>query len=383
MKEIEIYVHIPFCVRKCNYCDFLSGPCSKSVQESYVNALCKEINNEGSSLEEYMVTSIFFGGGTPSLLEKRFLGQIIDALHQVATITKDCEITMECNPGTVNHEKLKSYKELGINRLSFGLQSTNNEELKILGRIHTYEEFVSNFKLAREVGFTNINVDLMSALPYQTMETYETTLNQAIACNPEHISAYSLIIEEGTEFAQRFSEGAKEENAIPSVDLDREMYEKTKQILKEYGYERYEISNYAKPGYECKHNIGYWKRVEYLGFGLGASSFYKGMRYHNEEDMDQYLESIEKGLDIKREVEILSKSQTMEEFMFLGLRMCEGIDEAEFEKQFGTSIYNVYAKQLDRLVKENVLIRTLNGYALTDYGLDVSNAVFTEFLLED
>lgn len=382
MKEIELYVHIPFCVKKCNYCDFLSAQSNTETRERYVNTLVKEICSSGSLLKEYEVTSIFFGGGTPSLLSKEQIGKVMTAIKEIANIKQDCEITIECNPGTIKQELLETYKEIGVNRLSFGLQSANQEELKLLGRIHTYDQFVQNFNLARQCGFTNINVDLMSALPRQTLETYEVTLRKVIDLKPEHISSYSLIIEEGTKFWNLYGEGNEREHELPSVELDRIMYERSKEILQEAGYERYEISNYAKPSFQCKHNIGYWKRVEYLGFGLGAASLFHNQRFRNVEDLTSYLHKVNANQSILKDIRNLTKKEAMEEFMFLGLRMCKGIDKLRFLHNFEVPIEEVYGAVFQKLKKESVLEEDGSFIKLTDYGIDVSNVVLAEFLIE-
>jgi oxygen-independent coproporphyrinogen-3 oxidase len=382
MKEIELYVHIPFCVRKCNYCDFLSAPCDVETKERYVNALCKEILSSGSLLQEYEVTTIFFGGGTPSLLSAEQISSVMKAIRNVAILREECEITIECNPGTIHQELLTIYQELGINRLSFGLQSTDNEELRELGRIHTYEQFVENYELARNCGFTNINVDLMSALPKQTLASYEETLNKVIALQPEHISSYSLIIEEGTKFWAFYGDEGTRLKDLPSVELDRSMYEKSKLILEDAGYFRYEISNYAKPSYECRHNIGYWKRTEYLGFGLGASSLYQNQRFTNTSELRDYIDKITENQNCWCDIQSLSVKEAMEEFMFLGLRLCEGVSKHQFFDQFQRNLDEIYGEVLDKLRKENLIMEDGDKIKLTDYGVDVSNVVLAEFLLE-
>ncbi len=382
MKKIELYIHIPFCVRKCNYCDFLSKASDENTKNQYVQALVQEIMASKSRLDGYEVISIFFGGGTPSLLSKEHFTQIMEALHMVAVFSENCEITVECNPETVDEELLTTYRDLSVNRISFGLQSANNEELRLLGRIHTYERFCDNYALARKLGFMNINIDLMSALPKQTLKQYEETLHKVVALNPEHISAYSLIIEEGTAFDQWYGENGTKLEELPSIELDRLMYERTKEILQKNGFERYEISNYAKKGFECRHNIGYWTRVDYLGFGLGASSLYQGQRFHNEEDMTSYLTCIQQGKSVQRELEILSKRDAMEEFMFLGLRMCEGVQLSKFEQCFGVSMLKIYDASIRKLLDEKVIELEGDFLRLTEYGLDVSNSVFTEFILD-
>ena len=380
MGELSLYIHIPFCVRKCNYCDFLSAACDENTKQKYVNALCKEIEQRAEGFEDRKVDTIFFGGGTPSILSIGQMEKIMWAVRKAFLIQTDAEITMEMNPGTVDREKLEAYKRFGINRLSIGLQSANNEELKILGRIHTWEEFLQTWKMVREVGFTNVNIDLMSALPGQTFKSYEETLRKVLALKPEHISAYSLIVEEGTPFYEWFGEDGKRRNEIPNEIVDRQMYELTKNLLEEQGYFRYEISNYALKGYECKHNVGYWKRKEYLGLGLGAASLISNIRSTNITDMSTYLE-VENG-DWTEEQIKLSLNDQMEEFMFLGLRMMEGICPVEFEGKFERALQEVYGEQLEKLEQQKLLEynRKTGRYALTMAGIDVSNQVFVEFL---
>lgn len=381
MKQMELYIHIPFCVRKCNYCDFLSKASDEETRRLYIDALCMEIANSRQKLSGYEISSIFIGGGTPSILSIDEITKVMLRVRECTSILPDCEITIECNPGTLDEEKLRNYRNLSVNRLSFGLQSTNAEELKLLGRIHTYEQFCDNYYMARELGFRNINIDLMSALPKQSLEQYEETLYKVINLNPEHISAYSLIVEENTAFDALYGEHGDRKEELPSVELDRRMYERTKEILGQSGYERYEISNYAKPGYECRHNIGYWKRTEYLGLGLGASSLYQNQRFHNIEDMDQYVIACNQNKSTWSEVETLSRKDAMEEFMFLGLRMCCGVQISEFEQQFHVPFSKIYGEITKKLLEEKVICLDKDHLRLTEYGLDVSNAVFAEFIL--
>lgn len=380
-KELELYIHIPFCVKKCAYCDFLSSVQNEKIRENYVNALVREINAYGQLQEQYIVSTIFIGGGTPTILSELQMQKIFKALHAVFEINQDAEITIEANPGTVTKEKLNIYRMCGINRISFGLQSVNNEELRLLGRIHTYEEFLESYYLAREVGFTNINVDLISAIPKQTLSSWEETLKNVIALNPEHISAYSLIIEEGTPFANVYGKGAPKEDELPSEEEERNIYYRTKELLKEFGYQQYEISNYAKDGNVCKHNSGYWKRKEYLGIGLGSASLLNHTRFHNTDDLSFYLEHAGETELLRQEIQILSIEEQMEEFMFLGLRMTEGISKKEFEACFGKTIDVCYEKQLQKLQKQEMIEISADRIALTDYGLDVSNYVLSEFIL--
>ncbi len=385
MKEqLGLYVHIPFCERKCKYCDFLSGPSSVQNKKAYIDALKKEIEQCKGYDEKYEVVSIFFGGGTPSSIDAEDLAAVLDKLCEVFKI-EDCdriEITTEANPGTLTKEKLEVYKKGGFNRLSLGLQSTHNEELKMLGRIHTYEEFLENYKMAKEAGFTNINIDLMSALPNQTKEGYRQTLERVLALKPSHISAYSLIIEEGTPFYEVYGEDKELEHTLPDEEADREMYHMTKQLLKEAGYDRYEISNYALDGKECIHNKLYWTGKAYLGFGVGASSYIEGVRYRNEEDLSEYMNYINKKKDIKRDVTKLSQNEKMEEFMFLGLRLIQGVSKQAFETQFGVSVEEVYKDVLKKHEQEGLLINGKERIYLTEPGLDVSSYVMSDFLLE-
>lgn len=379
--ELELYLHIPFCVRKCAYCDFLSSPENGETIENYVEALIREIKAyQALSLNDIVVT-IFFGGGTPSVLEGNQMERIFEALHEVFEIAEDAEITVEANPGTVTQEKLSAYRKLGINRISFGLQSADNGELKLLGRIHTYEQFLESYEMARTAGFTNINIDLISAIPKQTVRSWEETLKRIIRLKPEHISAYSLIIEEGTSFAKLYGEGSPLERDLPSEEEERLMYEKAEEILGENGYHRYEISNYAKEGYECRHNIGYWRRTEYLGLGLGASSLIENRRFQNLSDYAAYQNAVQNGSHIVREEERLTQEDEMEEFMFLGLRMAAGICRSDFRNTFGKTVEMVYGDVIQTLEKQELLKCEEDRIFLTARGVDISNYVFEQFLL--
>ena len=382
-RDLELYLHIPFCVKKCNYCDFFSAAGSREEQEAYVQAMIQEIRGYKDSLHSYEVKTVFLGGGTPSLLSERQAEELFQSLYDSFTIQKDAEITMEVNPGTVNLEKLKQYKAVGVNRLSLGLQSARNEELQRLGRIHTYEDFLATWNFTEKAGFENRNIDLMSALPGQTKESWEKTLRQVLALQPEHISAYSLIIEEGTPFYQLYEKDVERRDAgeepelIPSEEEERAMYEATGRILKEQGYLHYEISNYAKPGRECCHNLGYWQRRDYLGFGLGASTLLNPVRYKNTENLEAYL-----GGDFsKKEFFVLTKDNQIEETMFLGLRVLEGVSKEQFREQFSCELRVVYRKELEKLEKEGLLEEEGDFVRLTSRGIDLSNPVLAEFLL--
>ncbi len=382
-RELELYIHIPFCAKKCAYCDFLSGPADEQTVADYVTALRKEIESYKESAKNYEVTTVFFGGGTPSLLSGEQMAELMNAIKDTFMLKEEAEITMEANPGTVTESNLSAYKEAGINRISFGLQSVKDEELRMLGRIHTFEEFLESYDMARKAGFHNINVDLISAIPGQTLTSWEETLRTVIELQPEHISAYSLIVEEGTTFAKLYGEGCEKEELLPDEDEERRIYERTEEMLKEAGYHRYEISNYAKDGYECRHNLGYWERKEYLGLGLGASSLLNETRFHNTEHMGTYLENAGNEKLLREDEEILTMQEQMEEFVFLGLRKMEGIREADFEKDFGQSIWDCYGENLRRVIEDGLLQKE-NGYLkLTKKGIDVSNYVFAEILWEE
>ena len=382
-RELELYIHIPFCVKKCAYCDFLSGPASNQQIEEYVQALIEEIRYYKEFVKKYEVSTVFWGGGTPSLLTGEQMKALMETLGQTFFIRQNAEITMEANPGTVTVEKLLACQKAGINRISFGLQSVNNEELKMLGRIHTYEEFLESYEAARKAGFQNINVDLISAIPKQTVSSWEQTLQTIISLQPEHISAYSLIVEEGTTFAKLYGEGCKLEHLLPMEEDERRMYERTEELLREAGYHRYEISNYAKEGYECQHNLGYWERKEYLGLGLGASSLIEETRFHNTDEMEEYLRDANNPILLRREQEKLDRQEQMEEFVFLGLRKIRGIQEEKFAEMFGEDIWDCYGKNLERVIKEGLLEREEGVLRLTRKGIDVSNYVFYEILSDD
>lgn len=401
MKELELYLHIPFCERKCAYCDFLSAPADLPVRISYIKKLQEEIAYYGAQYGEYQVSSIFFGGGTPTILEGYQLAAILETVKEHFNITTDAEITVECNPGTLTAGKAEKLVQAGFNRLSMGLQSADDRELQLLGRIHNFAQFLESYDLARKAGFQNINVDLMSALPGQTLKSWQDTLQKVTALRPEHISAYSLIIEEGTPFYERFAEDERirEEGGhprlLPEEDVERQMYELTETFLHTKGYERYEISNYAKPGYECRHNCGYWTRKDYLGLGLGASSLVEHQRFQNTSDLKTYLEQeyspqcegqherIAETIQLQEEtgltqtghhihIETLDKKSEMEEFMFLGLRLMAGISRQQFEKKFQVTLNSVYGEVLRKLKGEQ-LIEEIAGYVrLTEHGIDVS-----------
>jgi oxygen-independent coproporphyrinogen-3 oxidase len=384
--NLSLYVHIPFCVKKCLYCDFLSFPANDDLIKSYFEALRREIVISSPEFVDYDVRSIFFGGGTPSFVDAKEICDTLRLIKQRFNVSADAEISIEANPASAMREKLFSYREAGFNRLSIGAQSLNDEELKKLGRVHDSRMFYETYENARKAGFDNINIDIMSALPDQSLESYLATVKKVISLKPEHISAYSLIVEEGTPFYDM-------ELSLPSEELDREMYHETKSLLAENGYHRYEISNYAlSEKTECFHNKVYWKRGNYLGVGLGASSMVKNTRWNNITDMGQYKRAFESdaALDYKENVQELSKEEQMEEFMFLGLRLVEGVDLDRFKDCFDCDIYDVYSETIEKYTGMGLLetydslnedgIRT-RKMRLTDRGLDVSNTVMADFLL--
>ncbi|MDE6881564.1 MAG: radical SAM family heme chaperone HemW [Lachnospiraceae bacterium] len=462
MRELSIYIHIPFCVRKCLYCDFLSFPVSvrkfgrglcdngiagaqsgecqpwvdsslpaasqqeyrkKEVRdgsspakrsatddregkpagkileaqaaeniESYVKLLRREIIQEAGHYENHQVISIFWGGGTPSLLGADFVSEIMETLRRCYHIAEDAEITIEANPGTVTAAKLRGYITAGINRISIGLQSTDDRELARIGRIHDYGAFLETYGLAREAGFRNVNIDLMAALPGQSVSSYQRTLQRVAALMPEHISAYSLILEEGTPLYER-----QGQYRFPTEEEDREMYLLTNACLASCGYHRYEISNYAREGYECRHNKVYWQRGDYAGFGLGAASMVENIRWSNPvepENYAAYIAGLESGsgkpagqkpaeeagcFPVRQR---LTGNEQMEEFMFLGLRMMCGVSRQAFRNQFGRQIEEVYGEVLCNMYRQKLLVCESDHIKLTDPGIDVSNRVMAEFLFD-
>lgn len=390
MKELELYIHIPFCVKKCHYCDFLSAPASESVRQAYVRQLQREIRAVCQAYKDRRVTSVFVGGGTPSILTALQMQSLLGQLNDSFCILPDAEITVECNPGTVDAAKMKAYRESGVNRLSIGLQSANAQELRLLGRAHTFGQFVANYGLAREIGFKNINIDIIFAVPGQKVSDYEQTLQKVLALRPEHISAYSLMVEEGTPFFVQYGQAdamrgkGKEQHLLPSEEEERQMDILTRELLKSAGYCRYEISNYALDGFACQHNMGYWLREDYLGLGLGAASLVDNTRFSNTEDFKRYLEMDFTGpFDAISGQERLSMQGQMEEFMFLGLRMMRGVSAEKFKRKFLRTMEEVYGTVLDKQLKEGLIKKTKDGYCLTEYGIDVSNYVMAAYLLDD
>lgn len=388
-------------MQKCVYCDFLSAPAGEDVKRKYIEALVCEINITcglyNDRLSGYQVKTIFFGGGTPSAVKPEYIRDIMKCLNEHFDIAEGAEVTIECNPGTLDINKADIYRECGINRISFGLQSADNIELKMLGRIHTFEQFKESLSIAEKAGFDNINVDIMSALPGQTMESYKRTVEKVLECNVKHISAYSLIVEEGTPLYDRLDTDYPE---LPDEDTERQMYYYTEDSLANAGYVHYEISNYARPGYECRHNVSYWERTDYLGFGIGAASLFEEIRHTNITDINMYIDKcggmINAGscmdnnvtagnynrlYEIYDDIQKLSLNDRMEEFMFLGLRKIDGISKAEFEKTFSKNIEDMYGKVIQENVLNGLLVDDGDVIKLTDRGVDISNVVMADFLL--
>ena len=404
-KDLRLYVHVPFCVKKCAYCDFLSGPSNEKGIKAYFDALYKEIRCYKDRTKDYKVSSIFIGGGTPSCVDSEYIVRTLSELENVfkLSVENKPEITIEVNPGIIDETKLIDYKNAGINRISFGLQSTHDHELRLLGRIHSYSQFEENYRLAREMGFNNINIDLMSALPDQTITSWEETLYSIIKLNPEHISAYSLIIEEGTSFYDTYGPEGKDKEKLPSEEMDRLIYTTTRDILLSNDYERYEISNYAKRGYECRHNMAYWEGVYYLGLGLGSASLIENTRFSNTNSLTEYQNQIDcyhkdimspnlltkatnhlldDLIGIRRNIDSLSKNQQIEEFMFLGLRTSAGVSKNNFFNKFGIAMDDLYDDLLLKLEREGLITINNDTIVLTDFGIDVSNRVLSEFLFD-
>ncbi len=380
-QNIGLYIHIPYCKKKCRYCDFLSFGGRYPIDGSkYFQALRNELGCLSDAFgkhSEYRISSIYIGGGTPSIAEASQIAGIMDGIRNEFCVDKNAEITIEANPGTVTQEKLNIFYREGINRLSLGVQSLDDSVLKAMGRVHSAREAIEAYDMARNAGFENINMDLILGFPEQRQAVFKNTLQQSIAMGPEHISAYSLIVEEGTPLRNDINSGFVAET---EQEVDREMYHNACSILGEAGYERYEISNFARPGYESRHNMGYWTGVSYIGAGLGAASYMPGIRFKNTENMKIYLESLP---DKKRDRcfdEVLSLKDEMDEFMMLGFRLAKGPDEAAFVSKFGMNYTHVYSPQLGKLLELGLIEKCTSGYCLSEKGLDLANLVFEEFV---
>lgn len=378
MERFGIYIHIPFCVKKCSYCDFVSFCSDEKTWEQYTNAVVCEIENKKIENPK-KVTTIYIGGGTPSLIPENYIVKIINTVKSRFKIEESAEITIEVNPGTVTEKKLVAYKNVGINRISIGLQSAEDRILKLIGRIHNYQTFLSTYNLTRNIGFENINVDLMLAIPTQTKGELLNTLNKVIELKPNHISLYSLIVEENTEIKKALEVGNLE---YVDEKVEREMYWKTKRILEKNGYFHYEISNFAKRGFESKHNMDCWNQEEYIGFGIAAHSYINNKRFSNISNLEEYIKNIneenfEKNIELH---ENQTKQDKMKEYMIIGLRKIGGISISEFERRFRISPLFYFRFEIDKLVKENLLEVDLDYIKLTKKGLDFANIVWEEFV---
>ena len=396
-KPLSIYVHIPFCKHKCMYCDFLSFADSTStMQIQYINALMSEIRMYKPFADRYSIKTIYIGGGTPSVLDEAMIGKILDTIYHIFKVDRFPEITIEVNPGTIKYTDMIAYREYGINRISIGLQSADSELLGRLGRIHSYEEFLQGYESARRAGFENVSVDVMSGLPGQDVHTLVDTLTKVAENVPEHISVYSLQVEKGTPLYER----QDILDMIPDENVDRDMYMMTKKILKSYGYNRYEISNYSKPGYESRHNTVYWTGGQYIGLGLGASSYFKGQRFSNIRDINNYIdicedirEEMTKDVDrnrlydnatsiLRTNVETIYIDNRIEEFMYLGLRMTAGVSRDEFKERFGRDMFEIYGPVINKYADQGYMKVDENRVRLTDAGIDVSNYILADFILD-
>ena len=378
MKEIVIYIHIPFCKGKCNYCDFTSFANKDKSIEKYIKCVKKEIQNKASN-KKYLVKTIFIGGGTPSYISEKYIGEILETLKSNFDVSKNAEITIEVNPGTVDKNKLEKYYEYGINRISIGLQTSNDQILKLIGRIHTFEQYEQTINIAREVGFTNINSDIIIGLPTQTIYDVEDTINKLIELELTHISVYSLIVEDGTKIEKMLSNN---EITLPDEEIERYMYWFAKRKLEQNGFIHYEISNFSKPGFQSQHNLDCWKQKEYLGFGTAAASYENKTRYANTSCLEDYILNIEKDEGFKniKIEEKQSKQSEMNEYVILGLRKLEGINTVAFKKKFGKDLFEEYKEQFNQLIQEELLVFDVNYIKLSKKGLDLANIVWREFM---
>lgn len=383
MKTVGIYVHVPFCKQKCKYCDFISFQNCENYFDDYFECLKKEITEKANEInsenKKILIDTIYFGGGTPSIVCEKYIEEVLNKIYEYYNVSENAEITVEVNPGTVDKLKLERYFEIGINRLSIGLQSTDDKLLKMLGRIHTYKEFENTYDLARKIGFKNINVDLMIGLPNQSLENVHDSLEKIVQKNPEHISVYSLIIEENTKMFDLIEKGELE---LPDEDVERKMYWSVKKFLEENGYNHYEISNFSKSGFESKHNANCWNQHEYLGFGIAAHSYFNNIRYSNIDNLRQYIENWKNEQSVYNIVfhEHQNKDDMMKEFMMLGLRKIDGVKISEFKEKFVDNPIFVFRNQLNKLVEEGLIEVLDNNIRLSDKGLDLANEVWMEFV---
>ena len=373
-KKIGIYIHIPFCKQKCYYCDFLSFANQENIQGRYVTSLIKEIKFFLKNNPEIEVSTIYIGGGTPSYIDSKYIKEILKLFNK-----QNVETTIEVNPGTINLEKLKDYKEAGINRLSIGLQSTEDRLLKLIGRVHNFEDFINTYKLAKQVGFDNINADLMIGLPTQNISDIKKSLEKLVELELKHISVYSLIVEEGTVISKKLE---NKEIELPNENIERDMYWYVKNFLELNGYKHYEISNFAKLGFESKHNLDCWGQEEYIGFGIAAHSYIDGVRYSNTTKLEDYIENCNQGNFERNKIiqETQNKFDKEQEYMLLGLRKLDGISIQKFKNRFEENPIYVFRNELNKLVDEKLIQINLDNIKLTNKGLDLANLVWEEFI---
>ncbi len=383
---MELYIHIPFCMKKCEYCDFVSGAYDPGIRSDYSRALIREMEMYAPVFSDIKFSTVYIGGGTPSWLEPELMDRILSSMHRCFSIEPEAEFTMECNPGTVTSDFLQMIKGHGVDRLSIGLQSADDKELKTLGRIHDFDRFLHTYEMARNAGFYDINIDIMTGIPGQSKESLSRTLANVLRLKPEHISCYALMIEEGTPFYEKYRDDLiRQQNGqptiyLPSDEYEYELYCLARQILSDSGYAQYEISNFAKEGYECLHNIGYWRRVPYLGLGLSAASFYDEHRYTNISDIYKYMELIISGRAPVESDLPISRQEAMAEFMYLGLRLTSGVARADFYNAFDMDIEAKYGKIIRELTEKGLLVSSEGRIFLTPRGRDISNQVLCEFL---
>ena len=375
--KLGLYIHIPFCKKKCNYCDFVSYQEQDEKIEAYINSLKKEIKIISEHFNSYSISTIFFGGGTPSYLDENFISSILEECNICFDLTNTEEISIETNPGTLNNSKLSRYKYFGINRLSIGLQACQNKLLKSIGRIHSFEEFLEGYNIARKSSFNNINIDLIFGLPGQTLSDWRDTLNKVLSLKPEHLSCYSLKIEEHTLFHNMYLNKLIE---FPTDEEEREMYHYTVSTLKFNGYIQYEISNFCLPGYQCKHNLIYWNCEQYIGIGAGAHSYFDNIRYSNHTSLDKYILEINKGRLPQQDFQTINKQESMIEFIILGLRLIDGVDKNSFKQKFNNKIDEMYSAQISKLLELGLIENEKHRLKLTSKGLDLANQVMIEFL---
>lgn len=368
-KSKGLYIHIPFCIKKCKYCDFVSYVGKATFFDSYID----NVLIEAEEYKNEQIDTIFIGGGTPSILSCEQLNKLFNGLFKTFNVTDNCEITMEANPSTLDREKLLIIKNCGVNRLSIGVQSFCDDELKAIGRIHNSKTAHNTIELIKELGFNNFNIDIMLGLPYQTTKTLEETLKTTISLKPTHLSCYSLILEENTPLYDEYERGVYQ---VVSDEYDRKLYSLTKKILKDNGYTQYEISNFSKPGYESKHNLKYWNCDEYIGLGVSAHSYLDGVRFYNTSDIDKYLQKKFRN----NEKTILSEDDKISEYIIMRLRLSSGVNEKEFYEKFKIDFYRKYKTILDKFIKLNFVIYENNSYKLSEKGIDVSNSIMCEFV---